>query len=188
MSHINLRYTVQGSIVSTDTDLLDAIESALPAEGTVVLGDEYSINRVSDSPDLGDGEKQISARMTFAPDGDEFAVENGTTKKVVESDAGDGEILRENATDIFGPQGAADTVFTQVKNHDLASKAEGWELQLYRSPQGGVLASDVQAWYEEDPTRQPEREVEQPDGSTTTEQYVPSAFDPQNHIIKEVTG
>lgn len=178
MSHIDTRYTVRGSIETSDSTLLDTIEAELPDEDDVTLGDEYTVSRTD--VEEKDGVEVLSARMTFASDGDEFAVENGTTKEVVESDAGDGQILRENATDIFGPQGAADTVFTRVKNHDLASKADNWELQLYESPQGGVTAEQVQAWYEEDPTRQPTDE----DGN----QYVPSAFDPENHIIKEVTG
>ncbi len=193
MSHIDLRYTVQGSIVSTDTSLLDMIESALPAEGTVVLGDEYNINRVSDSPDLGANEEQLSARMTFAPDGDEFADDsNGVPKLVVDEGSdtdADGnpvpaehEVLRSNVSDaeMYGPKQAAMGLFNAVANHDLASKAEGWDLQVYRSPQGGVRASDVQAWYEAHPDRQPTDE----DG----ESFVPSGWNPEHHTVAFDSG
>ncbi len=196
MTHIDLRYTFQGSIVSTDMGLLDTIESALPAEGTVVLGDEYSINRVSDGPDFGANEERLSARMTFAPDGDEFADDsNGVPKLVVgegsDTDA-DGnpvpaehEVLRSNVSDaeMYGPKQAALGLFDAVASHDLASKAEGWELQVYRSPQGGVLASDVQVWYEEDESRQPTRTDE--DGNEVS--FVPSQWSPEHHTITEVS-
>lgn len=162
MSHIETRYTVNGEVVSTDTTLLDAIESALPAKDNDALGNEYSCTR-SDVPDS--DKERLSARMTFTAV--EFELDDGTT---------------------ITPKAAAESVYQAVVTHDLAAHADDWAVRLYRSPEGGVLTSDVQAWYEEDPTRQPEREVEQPDGSTTTEQYVPSAFDPENHIIKEVTG
>jgi hypothetical protein len=122
--------------------------------------------------------------MTFAPDGDEFAVENGTTKHVVESNAGDGEILRSNATNIFGPKTAAMNLYQEVANADLAGKADNWELQVYESPQGGVLASNVKAWYEADESRQPTRSDE--DGNEV--KYIPSSFDPSNHIVTETSG
>jgi len=197
MTQIDLRYTVQGSIVSTDTSLLDTIESALPAEGTVVLGDEYSMNRLSDSPDLGANEERLSARMTFAPDGDVFADDsNGVPKLVVgegsDTDA-DGnpvlaeyEVLRSNVSDaeMYGPKQAALGLFNTVASHDLASKASGWEVQVYRSPQGGILASDVRAWYEADETRQPTRTDE--DGNE--ESYVPSAWQPEHHTVAFDSG
>lgn len=184
MTHIDLRYTVQGSIVSTDTSLLDAIESALPAEGTVVLGDEYSINRVSDAPDLGDNEERISARMTFAPDASEFANDaSGNPNLVVDSDAGENQILRENvsSSEIYGPKQAAIGLFDEVVNHDLANKASGWTIEVYRSPQGGVLSSDVKAWYAEDESRQPTRTDE--DGNEVS--YIPNAWNPEHHVLKE---
>jgi len=197
MTQIDLRYTVQGSIVSTDTGLLDTIASALPAEGTVVLGDEYSINRVSDSPDLGANEERLSARMTFAPDGDAFADDsNGVPKLVVDEGSdtdADGnpvpaehEVLRSNVSDaeMYGPKQAALGLFNAVANHDLATKASGWDLQVYRSPQGGVRASDVQAWYEADETRQPTRTDE--DGNE--ESYVPSGWQPEHHIVASESG
>ncbi len=197
MSHIDLRYTVQGSIVSADTGLLDTIESALPAEGAVVLGDEYSINRVSDRPDLGANEERLSARMTFAPDGDEFADDrNGVPKLVVDegsdTDVDDNpvpaehEVLRSNVSDteMYGPKQAALGLFNAVANHDLATKASDWELKVYRSPQGGVLASDVQAWYEAHPDRQPTRTDE--DGNE--ESYVPSGWQPEHHTVAFDSG
>jgi hypothetical protein len=181
MSNIDTRYTVRGNIESTDTTLLDAIESALPAEGDIVLGDEYRISR---SDVQNSNAERLEARMTFAPDDDEFAVENGTTKKVVESDAGDGEILRSNATNIFGPKTAAMNLYQEVANADLADKADNWKLQVYESPQGGVLASDVKEWYEADESRQPTRTDE--DGNEV--KYVPTAFEPSNHVITETSG
>jgi len=208
MSHIDTRYTVAGHIESTNTTLLDAIQSALPEEGDIVLGDEYTVSRtdVEDS-----NAERLSARMTFSPDGDEFAVENGTTKHVVELDADEeivetddgervvktefdeipvdsygraNEVLRSEVTDIFGPKQAAMNLYQEVANADLANKADNWELQVYESPQGGVLASDVKAWYEADESRQPTRTDE--DGNEV--KYVPSSFDPQNHVIQQTSG
>jgi hypothetical protein len=205
---IDTRYTVAGHIESTDTSLLNAIQSALPAEGDVVLGDEYNVSRT----DIDDSSaEQLSARMTFAPDGDEFAISDGTTKKVIELDSDEeivetddgervvktefdeipvdsygqpNEVLRSEVTDIFGPKTAAMNLYQEVANADLAGKADNWELQVYESPQGGVLASNVKAWYEADESRQPTRTDE--DGNEV--KYVPSSFDPQNHIVKEVSG
>jgi len=147
MSHIDLRYTVQGSIVSSDTDLLDAIESALPAEGDDILGNEYNISRtqIEDSPN-----ERLSARMTFTDD------------------------------QKLNPKDAALSLFNQVKSHDLAAKADGWELQVYKSPEGAVRASNVRGWYEEDESRQPTRIDEDGNG----ESYTPSIFDPSNHVIE----
>jgi hypothetical protein len=217
MSQIDTRYTVAGHIESTNTTLLDAIQSALPAEGDVVLGDEYSVSRT----DVDDSNaERLSARMTFAPDDDEFAISDGTTKHVVELDADEeivttdadeeivttddgervvktdfgeipvdsygraNEVLRSEVTDIFGPKTAAMNLYQEVANADLAGKADNWELQVYESPQGGVLASDVKEWYEEDESRQPTRTDE--DGNEV--KYVPSSFDPQNHVIQQTSG
>lgn len=194
MTHIDLRYTVQGSIVSTDTSLLDAIESALPAEGEVVLGDEYQINRLSDSPDLDDTEERISARMTFAQDGTEFANDsNGNSKIVVDNGSdidadgnhipAENEILRSNvaSSDIYRAKQAAMGLFDAVTTHDLAKKASGWNIRLYRSPQGGVRHADVQAWYEADESRQPTRTND--DGNEV--KYIPQSFNPDHHVIYE---
>ncbi len=197
MSHIDLRYTVNGSIVSTDTTLLDAIESALPTEGEVVLGDEYQINRLSDSPDLDDNEERITARMTFAQDGTEFANDSNGNPKIVVDDGSDidadgnpiptdNEILRSNvaSSDIYGAKQAAMGLFDAVTTDDLAKKASGWNIRLYRSPQGGVRQADVKAWYEADESRQPTRTDD--DGNEV--KYVPSTFDPQHHVITETSG
>jgi hypothetical protein len=93
-------------------------------------------------------------------------------------------VLRSEVTNIFGPKTAAMNLYQEVASSDLAGKANNWELQVYESPQGGVLASDVKAWYEADESRQPTRSDE--DGNEV--KYIPSSFDPSNHVIKETSG
>lgn len=181
MTHIELRHTVRGEIVSTDSTLLDQIESVLPSENGVTLGDEYNIDR--NSVGLEDGTERIVARMTFAPDGDEFADDsNGVPKKVVDSDAGEDEILRSNVSDsdIYGPSEAAASLFSTVESSDLANKADRWELRHERSPQGGVIYEDLRKWYAEDESRQPTDE----DGDS----YIPGEFKTDNHVITETSG
>lgn len=151
MTHIDLRYTVQGSIETTDQTLLDAIEDALPADNDEALGNEYSLTR-TDVPDS--DKERLSARMTFTAE--EFELEDGT---------------------VVTPKEAAESVYQNVVSHDLASKADNWQIKLYRSPEGGVLASDVQAWYEENPNEKPTDD----DG----EAYIPSSWNPENHVLKE---
>lgn len=155
MSHIDLRYTVQGSIVSTDATLLDAIEDALPADDAEALGNEYSVTRT----DVEDSEKErLSGRMTFTADS--FELEDGAT---------------------VSPREAAESVYQDIVNHDLAAKADNWKVKLYRSPEGGVLAEDVRKWYQEDESRQPTRTDE--DGIEVS--YIPSSWNPNNHVLKE---
>ena len=184
MSHIDPRYVVKGRIESENTELLDTIESELPDEGDPVLGNEYDLSR---SPVLNDESNEtdaevLSGRMTFAPDDREFTLDaDGNIIEVEDSSNYD-------SADIFGPAEAAQQFYQTIVSHDLAEKADGWRVGVYQSPEGGVTASDVKEWYEADETRQPEREVEQPDGTTSTEKYIPNSFDPTNHIVVEETG
>lgn len=185
MTHLETRYVVNGRIESTDTALLDEIQAALPEEDDAVLGNEYSVSRsaVRDADGNETGAEVMSGRMTFAPDGSEFTRDSdGNTLVVVESNPRDGEVSKANVddADIFGPEQAAQAVFDGIVNTDLAGKADGWRVWMYESPEGGVTVSDVQEWYESDKARQPEDE----DG----EKYVPSSFNPENHILVEETG
>jgi hypothetical protein len=128
---------MRGEIVSTDTDLLDTIESQLPDETDVILGREYSQNRVSasDANDLDTGQERLSARMTFAGEPREV---NGQT---------------------VTPKQAANDLIDTVLSHDLATRAENWTVAMYRTPEGAVRQKDVQAWYEANPEQQPGSEV-----------------------------
>lgn len=85
-----------------------------------------------------------------------------------------------DSTDVNGttvtPQEAANQVFTQVTTHDLASKASDWYVDMYRTPEGAVISDNVQAYYEAHPDEQPVDE--------DSEAYVPSYWDPTNHVVQ----
>ena len=78
----------------------------------------------------------------------------------------------------------AEMLFRDVTSHKLASVATDWEVNHYRSPEGGVTVDDVRTYYETNPDQLPTREIESPDDSTTTESYIPRSFDPSNHTIQ----
>jgi hypothetical protein len=84
-----------------------------------------------------------------------------------------GESKEVNGTTVT-PHGAAKQVFTKLTTHNLASKASDWYVEMYRTPEGAVTADNVQAYYEEYPDEQPT------DGNG--ESYVPSSWDPTNHV------
>jgi hypothetical protein len=186
MTHLETRYVVNGRIESDDQQLLDQIESELPAEDDPVLGNEYDLSRtpVLDADGNETGTEVLSGRMTFAPDGSEFTRDaDGNTLVVIEGgEPTDNEVLKANvdSADIFGPAEAAQQFHQQIVSHDLAGKADGWRVWVYESPEGGVTSRAVQAWYEADEARQPENEE--------GEKYVPNSFDPANHVVVEESG
>jgi hypothetical protein len=215
---LNIKHVVQGSIVTDDTALLDTIEAELPSEGDLVLGTEYEVERTTlyDREGNATGEERLEARMSFADDSQEFAKDaDGNTVIVIDGGEPDeNEMLRMNVDEstIFGPAGAATNLFNAVTTHDLASKASGWNVRVYRSPEGGVTSDDVQEWYEADESRQPRDQDSEPveeeqlvtddngdpildaDGNEQYEtvqvqpKYVPNTFDPSNHVIAEDSG
>jgi len=146
-------HVVQGRITSADTALLDQIQTALPDEDAVTLGTEYSQSRVEND----DGTETLSARMNFAR----------------------GETELPDGTTVTGEQAAAQ-LFQQVANADLASKADGWELRLYQSPDGAVTLSELEEWFEAHPDRQPT----DADG----EKYVPPQWTPEHHTVSFASG
>lgn len=159
---MNVRYVVSGQIVSSDSTLLDTIESELPTEDDIILGNEFSKSRKPETDESGTetGNEILSARMTFAAE--DVELQDGT---IVTS--------KESATSLFNA----------VVSADLATKASGWTVRLYRSPEGGVTVSDVREWYESHPDEQPTREA--PDESE--EPYVPNRWNPNNHVLMEET-
>jgi hypothetical protein len=154
MSHLDIRYCVRGEITSTDADLLDTIASQLPDETDVILGTEYSQTRVSasESDNLDTDQERLSARLTFA-----------------------GEPQEVDGTEVT-PEQAATGLVNKLTGHDLATRAEDWEVEMYRTPEGAVRAQDVQAWYEANPKKQPDSE--DPDSG------VPDSWDPENHVVR----
>jgi hypothetical protein len=149
---LDIRYCVRGEIVSTDTDLLNTIESQLPDETDVMLGAEYSQDRVSgsDTDDLDTGQERLSARMTFSGEPQEV---NGQT---------------------VTPKQAANDLIDTVVSHDLASRAANWEIELYRTPEGGVRKRVVREWYQNHPEQQPDGEV-------------PTSWNPEHHVDRRET-
>ena len=186
MAHLETRYVVNGRIETTDTTLLDTIEAELPSEDDPVLGNEYDLSRtpVLDAEGNETDAEVLSGRMTFAPDDTEFAPDaDGNVKEVIDSgEPNDDQILRTNVddSDIFGPAEAAQQFYQQIVSHDLATKADGWRVWVYQSPEGGVTVNDVREWYENHPDEQPIDE----DGKS----YIPSRWNPERHIIKESSG
>jgi hypothetical protein len=149
---LDTRYCVKGKITSSDADLLDTIESSLPDETDVILGGEYSETRVSasDADNLDTGQERLSGRMTFSGEPQE---KNGQT---------------------VTPKAAANDLIDGIISHDLASRAANWEVELYRTPEGGVRKRDVQAWYEAHPEKQPDGEV-------------PTSWNPEHHVDRRET-
>lgn len=72
---------------------------------------------------------------------------------------------------------AFDWVAGQMAEHS-SQVADGSYMRLYKSPTGGVTAQQVQAWYEEHPEEQPT--------DSEGEGYIPSSWQPENHIIEEL--
>jgi hypothetical protein len=149
---LNIRYCVRGKIVSTDTDLLNTIESQLPDETDVILGREYSQTRVSagETDNLDTGQERLSVRLSFAGEPQE---KNGQT---------------------MTPKAAANDLIDGIISHDLAARASNWEVELYRTPEGGVRKRDVREWYEAHPE-------EQPDGEG------PTSWNPEHHVERRET-
>jgi hypothetical protein len=196
---IDVRYVVQGEIVSSDSQLLDGIQANLPDESGVVVGQEWGEDRGPETAQDGTetGNERLYARMAFAQDGTEFATgADGQPNLVVDvgSDTdsngdpipAEDEVLRQNvaSTDIYGPQQAATQLYEAVASSALANKADGWSLKLYRSPQGAVTADNVREWYEQHPDERPTRETQDGD----VEPFTPSSWQAAHHIIRETTG
>jgi hypothetical protein len=152
MSDLDIRLCLRGEVISTDTDLLDTIESQLPDETDVILGREFAQTRVSasDADNLDTAQERLSTRMTFAGEPQD---KNGQT---------------------VTPKGAANGLIDAVVSHDLAARATNWEVELYRTPEGGVRKRDVRGWYENHPE-------EQPDGD------VPTSWNPEHHVERRET-
>jgi len=163
MSHLDTRHVVAGRIVCEDSAFLDQIEQALPDEDDVALGNEFDKTREPETDEDGNetGNEVLSARMTFAPDG----------KEVLDDDG--------NVIDTIDPEQASSDLFEKVANSDLANQAQNWELRHYRSPEGGVTADDVRAYYERNPGDRPTDEDGEP--------YVPSLWDPDHHTFDETS-
>lgn len=181
MTHLDVRHVVQGRVISSDTAFLDSIQTELPDRDGVTLGSEFAVSRTAV---IDVDAEQLTARMTFADDGSEFADVNGVTKRVVDRESTDeSTVSRSDVSDadIFGPATAARRLFETVASSDLAANADDWELRLYRSPEGAVTSEQVQQWYESHPSEQPTQTLD--DGST--ESFVPSAWNPEHHIIEQ---
>lgn len=127
---LDVRYALNGSVTSTDTDLLDTIEAELPDLTHDLLGDDLSVNRTEND----DGSETLTATLRFAPDGTEASVE-----------------LPDGTVATHTPETYSQAVFEQIQTHELANRATEWELRLYRAPQGSQLADDVRAYYEANP-------------------------------------
>jgi len=153
---LDVRHVVSGRIVSGASAFLDQIQSNLPDESAVTLGNEFTVTRRASRDDQ--SKEVLRARMTFAPTGTAVELPDGS---------------------MVTPEKAAAQLFQSVANSDLAAQADNWELRHYLSPEGGVTASSVQAWYENHPDEQPTDEE--------GESVVPSRWEPDNHTISEVT-
>ena len=60
---MDVRYCVSGSLITTDAELLDAIQAALPPTDSPRLGMEYTESR---EPAEDSDAERLAARMTFA--------------------------------------------------------------------------------------------------------------------------
>jgi len=198
-TQLDVRYIVQGEIVTDDSQLLDTIQVNLPDADGVVVGQEWIEERGPKTTVDGTetGNERLYARMAFAQDGTEFVTgANGDPQLVVKTGSdtdSDGnpvpaedEILRANvsASDIYGPKQAAIQLYEMVVASDLASRADNWRLKLYRGPQFSTTAARVREWFEEHPDERPTRETQ--DGET--EPFTPSSWQADHHIIRETSG
>jgi len=198
-AQLDVRYIVQGEIVTDDSQLLDAIQANLPGADGVVVGQEWAEYRGPETTQDGTetGNERLYARMAFAQDGAEFTTgPDGNPQLVVETGSdtdSDGnavpaedEILRENVSTaaIYGPKRAALQLFETVAASDLASRADNWQLKVYRGPQFSTTATRVREWYSEHPDERPTRETR--DGSV--EPYTPSSWQANHHVIRETSG
>lgn len=188
---IDIRYVVQGEIVSDDTQLLDVIQANLPDEDGVVVGQEWAESRQPETDQDGTetGTEVLRARMAFAEDTTEFADgPNGEPQLVVDREppVGEDEVSRSqlDPSEIYGPEQAAIALYDAVAASDLANRATNWSLKVYRSPQGAVTSDAVTEWYEANPDARPTRETVDGD----TEQFTPASWQADHHIIRETSG
>jgi ribosomal 50S subunit-recycling heat shock protein len=72
------------------------------------------------------------------------------------------------------PKAAATVLVDDIIAHDLAAKAENWEVEIYRTPKGGVRKRDVREWYKNHPEEQPDSEV-------------PDSWNPEHHVDRRET-
>lgn len=73
----------------------------------------------------------------------------------------------------------AENLYDALTNYDL-SQTESYQIRHYQSPTGGVTIDAVREFYEENSDLQPTDE----DG----EAYIPNSFNPERHIVNEVTS
>jgi len=131
---LDVRYALNGSVTSTDTNFLDRIEAELPNLTHDLLGDDLSVNRTDNE----DGSETLTATLRFAPDGTQASVE-----------------LPDGTVATHTPETYSQAIFKQIQAHKLADRATEWELRLYRAPQGSQLADDVRAYYMVNPDLAP---------------------------------
>jgi len=126
---MHIHHIIQLDVTTTDTDLLDALESDLPGADAPETGPEYDgPQRVTDAPDLESGEERLAARVSFVCDPVEV---DGTTYD--------------------GPTAAAD-LYDRLTAYALPT---GATVRHYKSPVGGVSRQEVAAWYDAHPEEQP---------------------------------
>lgn len=154
--HLDVQHHVKVDVTSSDSTVLDSVESALPEVSADEVGPEYDgPQRSNSSPELAEGEERLVSRVVLQTTYDS----NGGVHTYAETHA--------------------QNLYDTLTSYD-ASRASSFTIRHYESPTGGVTADDVRAFYEENPDLQPTDE----DG----EAYVPSSFDPTNHIIAEENG
>jgi len=95
-NHIDVRHVVSGRIVSGDSAFLDQIESALPGEDDVALGNEFDKNRGPETDEDGTetSNEVLSARMTFAPDGKEVLDDDGDVIDTIDPEQAASDLFR----------------------------------------------------------------------------------------------
>jgi len=79
----------------------------------------------------------------------------------------------------IGEDAAAASLYDTIIGYDL-SAASTYEVRHYKSPVGGVSADDVRQYYREHEAKQPTDEDGDP--------YVPSSWDPSNHVVDETSS
>jgi hypothetical protein len=158
MTHLDIHPVVALDVTASDAALLDTLADLLPTRDEPYVERELHETRFNPTEDerLDDGEERHLARVSFI-----------SGKITVEAD--DGSTTEYNGSD------EAASLFAALTSEDLAN-AKGF-IRHYRSPLGGVSPKEVREWYESNPDEQPTDE--------SGESYVPTSFDPSNHIVDE---
>jgi len=128
--HLNIQHHVKVNVTSSDSTVLDSVESALPEVGADEVGAEYDgAQRSNSSPELAEGEERLVARVVL--------------QTTYDSNGGVHTYAETHAQNLYDALAAID-----YRNAE-------YECRHYKSPTGGIVQSQLEGYYDTNPGEKP---------------------------------